>query len=898
MGSLMRTRRLGWVPRWAVAVASIVAAHAVYVASGIPGGRVLSDVLFMAVPAVSAVACFAAARRLRGRAALCWLGLGAVEVLWFAANVGWAWYELVRHEEVPTPSGADWFYLAALLVAVVTVMAGILPMVHGRSGALRTVLDVVLVGGALLFLAWAAVLGPILADERADLVETVTWLYPALGVVASTVALATMTRVPARSRLPWLLVGAGFLVGAVVDTVWSYANVTGGFGAGGLVDPLWVLAYALVGCSALVVADGAGLDGRVRLAPARWESLGAYVPVSLAVVVALVQQLRHDVTPGMFTVGIFLVGVLVIRQVLAILENHGLARTLEARILEATAELRAGEEHFRSIVASISDIVMIVDDQFRFTYQSPAAERLLGYGPDELLGRRVDTITHPEDLAAAQRESASVAGSLGRVEVYVARMRHHDGSWRHMEVTVTDLQDHPAVNGIVLALRDVGDRIELQERLRHQAYHDQLTGLANRALLHEELNRLLSGGRCPSLLLLDLDEFKAVNDTAGHDLGDDVLVAVAGRLVDATRPGDLVSRLGGDEFAIVLHDDPRAHAGVAVADRILHALRMPLVVQGRRVRCLGSIGVAAAASPTTAADLLRDADTAMYVAKAKGKGRIELFTPAMRDDVVRRQRIEELLRRAVVDRRLDLHFQPVVDLAADEFVGAEALLRLRGDGGELISPVEFIPVAEETGLIVEIGAWVVNEACRQAASWQHLRPDGPPLDVAVNVSTRQLQDPGLVRTVAAALEVADLAPSLLTLEITEGSLGAADPAVDATLLALRAVGVRLSIDDFGAGYSSLGRLHQLPVDELKIDRSFVAELGTSTDAPLVDAIVAMARRLGLTVVAEGIETSEQAAYLRARSDRGQGFLYAPPLPSDAVASVLAGTPTEERARAR
>jgi diguanylate cyclase (GGDEF)-like protein/PAS domain S-box-containing protein len=894
----MRWRWLGRVPAPVTGFALLVALHALYLAVGLPGGRTLSDTLFVAVPAAGAVACVRASRRLAGPARRCWQVLALVELSWFGANLGWAWYEVVLDRAVPTPSPADWLYSAALVLGVLAVVLGVLPLVHGRSAGPRIVLDLFLVGGALLFIAWVTVLAPVLEGHQARFLQTVTWLYPALGVTASTVAMTTMTRVAARARLPWLLLGGGFLVGAGADTVWAYANVHSGFAAGGMLDPLWVVAYGSVGVSALFVREDAGLRGATRLAPTRWESLGAYVPVSLAVVAAFVQQLRHEVTSSVFTFGICLVGVLVLRQVLAILENHSLAQTLETRVDEATAELRASEEHFRSIVASISDVVVILGSDLKIRYQSPAAERLLGYGTDELLGVSVDQLAHPEDLAAARRASAEALGTQGRVEVYVSRIRHQNGTWRHMEATVTDLQDHPAVQGLVLALRDVADRIELEERLRHQAFHDGLTGLANRALLYDELGRLLAAGRRPSLLLLDLDEFKAVNDTAGHDLGDDVLVAVAGRLIDSTRPGDVVSRLGGDEFAIVMHDDPRAHAGVAVADRILHALRMPLVVQGRQVRCLGSIGVAAAGEEATAAGLLRDADTAMYVAKAKGKGRIELFTPAMRDDVVRRQRIEELLRRAVVDRRLELHFQPLVDLAADEFVGAEALLRLRGDGGELISPTEFIPVAEESGVIVEVGAWVLNEACRQAASWQALRPDGPPFDVAVNVSTRQLQDPNLVRAVAAALEVADLSPSLLTLEITEGSLASDDVDVDHTLLALRGLGVRLSIDDFGAGYSSLGRLQRVAVDELKIDRSFVAELGNGTDAPLVDAILAMARRLGLTVVAEGIETPEQAAYLRPRSDRGQGFLYSRPVPAAEVAVVLAGTPKVERARTR
>jgi diguanylate cyclase (GGDEF)-like protein/PAS domain S-box-containing protein len=884
------------VPAPAVVLAALVVAHTAYLAVGLPGGQTLSDALFVLVPAAGALACFRAADRLAGQARTVWRLLGAVEASWLVANLVWGWYELVLDRLVPTPSSADWAYSTALVLSVLAVVFGIMPLVQGRVAAQRVVLDVFIVGGALLFLAWVTVLAPVVADRQAPFTATITWLYPALGVTASTVAMATMTRVHARARLPWLLLGAGFLVGAAVDALWAWANVNGGLVAGGMLDPLWVIAYGTVGMSAVVVKGDAGLRGAVRLAPARWESLGAYVPVSLAVVAAFVQQVRGALTDSSFTFGILLVAVLVVRQVLAVVENLAMAQTLESRVAEATADLSASEEHFRSIVGSISDVVVILGPDFEVRYQSPAAEKPLGYGPDELVGMSIDGLVHPEDLAAAQRASAELAGTGGRVETYVARMLHRNGTWRHMEATVTDLQDHPSVQGIVLALRDVADRVELEDRLRHQAFHDGLTGLANRALLYDELGRLLAADRRPSLLLLDLDEFKAVNDTAGHDLGDDVLVAVAGRLIDSTRPGDLVSRLGGDEFAIVLHDDPRATAGRAVAERVLQALRMPLVVQGRQVRCLGSIGVAAADDHATPAALLRDADTAMYVAKAKGKGRIERFTLEMRDDVVRRQRIEELLRRAVADRRLELHFQPMVDMALDEYAGAEALLRLRGDG-ELISPVEFIPVAEETGLIVEVGAWVLTEACRHAARWQALRPDGPPFDVAVNVSTRQLQDPGLAAAVSAALEVSELAPSLLTLEITEGSLASDDPAVDATLLALRKLGVRLSIDDFGAGYSSLGRLQHVAVDELKIDRSFVAELSlATTDAPLVDAILAMARRLGLTVVAEGIETSEQAAYLRARSDRGQGFLYSRPLPGDEVAVVLAGEPGLERAR--
>jgi diguanylate cyclase (GGDEF)-like protein/PAS domain S-box-containing protein len=878
------------LPVAAALLAGLAAVQLGWVGAGLPGNVVVSDLTFVASSLFTLVACGAAARRLKGRARFCWAALTGTGLCWTVANGMWAWYEVVLHRAVPTPSPTDWFYSGALVFALLAVVAGLLPLVQSRAGAVRVLLDVLVTGGALLFLAWNLALGPILESRDGEVLEAVTWIYPVVGITASTVAFATMTRVSARARLPWLLLGAGLLVGSAVDAMWAYASVTDGFAGGGVIDPLWTLAYGIVGLSALAARREAGLTSS-RLAPARWESLGAYVPVSLAVATAIVEHVRGRFDAGEVGAGLALVCVIVLRQVLAILENHELARSLEERVAERTSALQASEERFRSIVSNISDTLLLIDAELVVRYQSPAAGRALGFADGELLGRTIDELANHEDLEAARQASAAVAGTAGRVEVYVARVRHRDGSWRHMEVTVTDLLDHPAVGHIVLALRDVGERVELEDRLRHQAYHDALTGLANRTSLHEELGGLLAGGRRPSMLLVDLDEFKAVNDTAGHDLGDQVLVAVAERLVESTRPGDVVARLGGDEFAVVLHDDPRALAGVAVAERILQALRLPLEVRGRQVRCLGSIGVAAAGDGATAAGLLRDADVAMYVAKARGKGRCELFTAAMREAVVRRQGIEELLRRSVVQGRLVLHYQPVVELETGRVTGMEALLRLRGDDGGLVSPHEFVPVAEESGLIVEVGSWVLHESCRSAAGWQELRPDGPPVEVNVNVSTVQLRDPALPRTVAAALEAAGLEPGLLTLEITEGALGPDDADVEETLRALRGLGVRLSIDDFGAGYSSLGRLRDLQVDQLKIDRSFVGELVEGGEAPVIDAILAMAAGLGLSVVAEGIETPEQAALLRATScDRGQGFLFARPLPAHEVPAMLTRPP--------
>jgi diguanylate cyclase (GGDEF)-like protein/PAS domain S-box-containing protein len=866
--------------RSAVSASTIVLVHALWLASGLPGRRVLSDLLFVVGPLGGAITAVVAARRLHGRARLCWSAFAATQFSWTAANLVWGWYELVRHEVVPSTSVLDVFYLGAYACGLTGVIVALLTVVPNRAGAWRVACDVLISGGGLVLIAWVVVFGWTSGDGGTVASAGLTWLYPAFDVAVGSLAFAVLTHVPARARAPWLCIGVGSLAGAVANTLWASANLDGGFLSGSLVDVIWVASYAVFGMAGVGVTGDAGLE-RPRLAPSRWEIGLPYVPLLALGGVFFWAEGHGGVTATMRLGGVVVgVGILV-RQLLVTIDNARLTRTLEARVEERTAELRDREAHFRSIVTSISDVVFVIDDGGCISYHTPVV-RPLGYEGDELVGTRVVDLMHPDDLAAL-RQRPGPLDAIGTV--FLNRFLHRDGTWRYLESRVTELIDHPDLHGMLVVLRDVGDRVELEERLRHQAYHDALTGLANRSLLHEELEAAIGRGERPSLLVLDLDGFKAVNDTAGHDLGDEVLVAVARRLRHATRPRDVVARLGGDEFAVLVPDDPEATAALAVAGRVLHALRLPLMVKQRSIRCLGSVGVASATADASAAGLLRDADVAMYVAKARGKGRSERFTPAMRDELLRRQELEDLVRRAVADRRLVLHYQPVLSLASGEVVGAEALVRLRGDDGNLISPVEFVPIAEDLGLIGEIGLRVLAEACRTAAGWQQL-DGGRAVSIAVNVSTLQLQGPELIRQVSSALEVSGLAPELLTLEITEGAL-TAEPVVEETLRSLRALGVRLSIDDFGAGYSSLGRLRSFPVDELKIDRSFVAELTADGEATLVEAILAMAASLGLDVVAEGIESGEQAEALRARGCcRGQGFLFSPPVPADELAAWL------------
>jgi diguanylate cyclase (GGDEF)-like protein/PAS domain S-box-containing protein len=563
----------------------------------------------------------------------------------------------------------------------------------------------------------------------------------------------------------------------------------------------------------------------------------------------------------------------------------------------AETALEESERRYRGVVDSLSEIIFQTDANRRLTLLNPAWTAVTGCTVAETLGTWINDYIHPDDRRRDDQEAGGLLDGSKELARYELRFLRQDGDIHWLEVHARPLTSaEGTIVGITGTLVDVTDRKLLAEQLLHRAFHDALTGLANRTLFIERVTHTLArAGRVATahaVLFLDLDNFKKVNDSLGHAAGDDLLRGVAHRLVSSVRGSDTVARLGGDEFAILLEDLVQQDHAFTTTERILETLREPILVQGKEVFVGASIGVTLLSRNVDSADtLLRNADIAMYAAKRQGRGRYVVFSDGMDTATRHRLELEADLYRAIGRDELVAMYQPTVEVGTGRIIGAEALVRWQHPTRGLIHPAEFIGIAEETGLIVAIGKWVLQKACRDGRRWQKSNPSHAGLSVAVNISARQLQDAQLVEDVAAILEECLLDPASLILEITESVAMRNTEATIARLGALKALGVRLAIDDFGTGYSSLSYLQRFPIDILKIDRAFVKGIAENDDdEALAHTIVQLARTLRLKTVAEGIETNEQLERLRALGcDYGQGYYFARPMPGEQLAAMLAGS---------
>ena len=817
------------------------------------------------------------------RRALRLLGLGGATV--FIGNAISTGYVLTLHDSPPV-SWADLFYLSDSLVTLTALLS--FPLARRtRLERWKFLLDgaMVLVGGAVAI--WYFSVRPSAAAQESSLVVTLlAFAYPLASMLVLLGVTTVLLRRPVDSnRLAFGLLVTGVSVGVVADLTFNIVQLEVGSRSASWADAVFLLCYVmLIGSAELYWRRPVAGRETSAVPLTRFQTISPlpYLAVGTTYALLLVVALRPWTDPisGLAIGALLVTGLVVLRQLLAVGEN--------VRLL-ADQAARHNEARFRSLVQHSSDVIIVTRADGTIRFVSPSVTRVFGYDPSGMLRSTVSELLHPDDrerAAAFFSTAAQAPGVTGPVEW---RFSQPDGSWLHAEILATNLLHDTTVKGVVLNTRDVSERRRLEEQLTHQAFHDPLTGLANRALFRDRVSHALAlaqrRGSPVTVIFLDLDDFKKVNDSLGHGEGDRLLIAVAERFLACARSADTVARLGGDEFAILIEG---AEGQDGLPDRLATAMSHPFSLSGNQVRATASIGVASASPGDRADDLLRNADMAMYAAKRHGKGRAETYESRMYADIRERLDLETALRAAVERHELKLLYQPIVHLASGGIYGVEALIRWEHPQFGRLLPQHFIPLAEETGVIVQLGSWVLGEACRQLQVWQAAHPRLS-LAVAINISGRQLQGSGLADALRQTLTSSGVEPSSVVLEITESVLMQQTDPVLERLQQLKALGVRLAIDDFGTGYSSLSYLQRFPIDILKIAKPFVDEVGQGADrSALARAIVGLGDTLKLQTIAEGIERAEQrAALIELGCTLGQGYHFWPALPAAGIEELLA-----------
>ena len=815
-----------------------------------------------------------------------WLALGGVALL--AADVSYGLSQLAGSWMLGGPTDLGWavFYVAFGAAALHPSSAEVGEPVLRRSAHVRT--------GRILILAAVSLIAPgmLLVEAAKGEVEHAT----AIAVFSAALYLLVIARLAgivtghrqAVERERVLRVAGEHLVAArdLGDVFSVCLNAVAALRTG---PSTWRAGIYLADGEALTQVAASGPDVDDAADRALWDPTAPDGHLAERGTVS-VSPLLLDGDPR---------GILVVRTVIAMTaDEHGAvcalasqaALAVESATLGEDLRRRQNEEHFRALIQNASDVIVVVDAEGLVTYATPSLERALGHPVGEVVGTRVSALLHPDDVADLD-DALAHAGLHPKRDRPQSdwRLRDTDDEYASFEVVFSNLLADASVAGVVLTMRDVSDRRALEQQLKHQAYHDGLTGLPNRVLFQDRteqaLRRAERTGGLLAMVMLDLDDFKVINDTRGHGAGDELLRQSAQRLLGAMRHGDTAARFGGDEFALLIEDAGSEQQVEDFAARIVASFAQPFELGGDPVYVHVSAGlvVAGGRSTYTLAELLRCADLALYAAKERGKGQVLRYHDDLHARQLERLSRREDLRRGVGAGEFVLHYQPIVSLLTKTIVGAEALIRWQHPEQGLVPPLDFIELAEDTGLIVDLGRWALDAACAQAREWCEGR--NGPLRVAVNVSGRQLQEVGFVAEVSAALQRHGVPAHLLVIELTETVLVRDGSAVAASVDALKALGVKIAIDDFGTGYSGLGYLQRLPIDILKVDKSFVDCLGAATrgSGAVAHAIVSLAQSLQLEVIAEGIEHQAQADELLSLGcPLGQGYLFARPVTAEAL----------------
>ncbi|MCX5295651.1 EAL domain-containing protein [Streptomyces sp. NBC_00193] len=874
--------------------------------------EIMGDFGLSAAGLLAAVSCFTYARAIDSRERPAWLLFAFSSLMGCCGNAVWGWYEVVLGEAVPKPSLADFAFLCFAPPAIVGLLV-LAKRPVTRAGWVCLGLDSWLIGGSLLTLSWSLALAHAARTAQSGAPGSVpraalSLAYPLLDIALVSMVLVLHFRRSETNRSAVNTAIAALALTVLSDALFTSPLLSAEYQSGQLLDAGWfagslLLAYAPWGARRLHPGPDPVAHARAERPHSRpiTGSLPALTPYLAAAVCTL--GILYNVVDGrkvdrvvVFT-GCTVVLALVIRQGIMLLDNIAL-----------TQELAQKENHFRSLVQGSSDVIMIAAPTGTLRYVSPAAAGVYGREAEELVGTELATLIHPEDLGRVVHEVRRFLAAppaeepTTRIE---CRFRSGGGEWLNVESTVNRHQ-----GGLILNSRDVTERVRLQAQLQHSAEHDPLTDLPNRALFTRRVRQALTGRRAgdhsTAVLFIDLDGFKAVNDTIGHQAGDELLIEAARRLQDSVRAGDTAARLGGDEFAALILGDgsrdrsAREYQVHEIADRLRTTLSQPYRIAGSEVRVAASIGVAFADPGITPSDLMRNADLAMYRAKAGGKDRVEMYAPQMQAEVVRKAELAGRLRTALHDGEFALLHQPVVSLASGEISAVVAQARWRSAQGILFTPAEFLRVATyseggageggageggstprtavpDASRTAELGRWLLEEAVGQAAERHRAGHDVP---VAVRMTAQRLLDRSMpLGSVEALLTRNGLPSGALVLE-----LAVSDPRVpfddlERRLAALRRLGVLIALDGFGSGYAAISALRRLPVDMLKLDRGLVEGVVESPRLHKITAgLLRIANDLGMQSVAEGVDLPEQVMALRAMGcTHGQGMAFSGPL---------------------